>query len=78
VISVTEEKDYETQAHKSAAMEALREPSLATAFIHQGPGSNNKDLADVMIDYWTRSFDGIEEEGFDYTEIDWRDSWTKI
>ena len=71
VVSATESTEYENQVHKSAAMQSLNEPSLATALIHTGKNQDGEDLTGVQIDYWTRTIDGLAEDGIDYTEINW-------
>lgn len=71
VVSATEETEFESQVHRSAAMQSVNEPSLATALIHAGKSSEGEELTGVQIDYWTRTIDGVENEGIDYTELDW-------
>lgn len=71
VVSATEDTEYDSQVHRSAAMQSLSEPSLATALIHAGKNQSGDELTGVQIDYWTRTIDGVAEEGINYTEIDW-------
>lgn len=73
VVSATEDIDYESQIHQQAAMQSLTEPSIATAIIQSGTKPDGQDYAGIQIDYWTRTIDGVEEEGIDYTELDWKD-----
>ena len=70
VVSSTEDIEYEGPVHEQAAMQALNEPSIATALIHSGQRPSGEDFAGAQIDYWTRTIDGVDG-GLDYGELDW-------
>jgi hypothetical protein len=59
------QEKFQGLAHKKAAMDSLNEPSVATALVTSG-----REKAGVQVDYWTRTFDGIDD-GLDYGELDW-------
>lgn len=62
---LVKQEKFQDQAHRKSAMDALNEPSVATAMITSG-----KEKSGVQIDYWTRSFDGIDN-GLNYDELNW-------
>lgn len=72
VVSATEQTEYNSQVHEHAAMQSLSEPSIATAIINSGTTPDGGEFAGAQIDYWTRTIDGVTEEGLDYTELNWR------
>lgn len=66
VVSAVEGTEYDHPAHQKAAMQSLNEPSIGTAVITAG-----RDKAGAQVDYWTRTADGVEENGLDYSQLDW-------
>jgi len=66
VVSAVEDTEYDHPAHQKAAMQSLNEPSIGTAVITAG-----REKAGAQVDYWTRTVDGVEENGLDYSQLDW-------
>lgn len=70
VVSTTPDTSLGSSIERINAREATSEPSLATALIHSGKKPSGDNFAEARIDYWTKTFDGIDD-GLDYTGIDW-------
>jgi len=70
VVSISPDTSFDDRIERMTAREATEEPSLATGIIHSGKKPSGENFAEARIDYWTRTFDGIEE-GLDYSSIDW-------
>lgn len=59
--------------HKRTIEDALGANSLGTAIVMTGYGPSGDHVSGTRIDYWTKFFDGVEDEGVDYTSLDWKD-----
>ena len=64
------EQKIDDEGMLSAALSAIEEPSFGTAMIFSGI-LDGDDVSAASVDYWTRSYDGIEPEGVDYSSIEW-------
>lgn|GEM_PF-1816238 len=73
VVTPAPDTSFNGRTERISAREAIEEPSLATALVHSGKNGRGENFAEARIDYWTRTFDGIDD-GLDYTSIDWETS----